>query len=73
MYFVVECVTRSAPRSSGCWRYGLANVLSTTATAFALCASAAIAAMSMTLSIGLVGDSIQTSFVLFVIARLVAL
>jgi hypothetical protein len=33
MYFVVECTTTSAPRASGCWRYGEANVLSTTSTA----------------------------------------
>ena len=29
-YFVVLCVTRSAPNSIGRWMYGLANVLSTT-------------------------------------------
>ena len=29
-YFVVLCVTRSAPNSIGRWTYGLANVLSTT-------------------------------------------
>ena len=29
-YFVVEWTTMSAPSSSGCWRYGVANVLSTT-------------------------------------------
>ena len=29
-YFVVECSATSAPSASGCWRYGVANVLSTT-------------------------------------------
>ena len=29
MYFVVECTTICAPSASGCWKYGVANVLST--------------------------------------------
>ena len=37
-YFVVECTTTSAPRVSGCWRYGDAKVLSTTSSAPASCA-----------------------------------
>ncbi len=63
MYFVVECRTMSAPRPIGCCRYGLANVLSTTASAPALCAISATAAMSTTLRSGFVGLSIHTSFV----------
>src|SRR5881296_2264175 len=35
-YFVVECRTMSAPNSSGCWKYGVAKVLSTTNSARAL-------------------------------------
>ena len=34
-YFVVECRTTSAPNWSGCWKNGVANVLSTTNSAFA--------------------------------------
>jgi hypothetical protein len=33
MYLVVEWTTASAPSASGCWRYGDANVLSTTSSA----------------------------------------
>ena len=29
-YFVTLCITRSTPNASGCWRYGVANVLSMT-------------------------------------------
>ena len=60
-YFVVEWTTMSAPRSSGFWRYGVANVLSTTSRAPAARVAAATAAMSTRLSSGLVGVSIQTS------------
>ena len=60
-YFVVECTTTSAPRVSGCWRYGEAKVLSTTSSAPASCATAASASMSPMLSSGLVGVSTQTS------------
>ena len=52
--------TTSAPSASGCWRYGVANVLSTTTRASRACASSATAAMSTIDSVGLVGDSIQT-------------
>ena len=41
MYLVVECTTTSAPRASGCCRYGLAKVLSTTSRAPAPCAISA--------------------------------
>ena len=51
----------SAPRSSGVWRYGVANVLSTTSRAPAAWAASATAAMSTTFRSGFVGDSIQTS------------
>ena len=50
-----ECTTTSAPSASGCWRYGDANVLSTTSSAPASCATAASASMSPMLSSGLVG------------------
>ena len=62
-YFVVECTTTSAPRVSGCWRYGEAKVLSTTSSAPASWATAASASMSPMLSSGLVGVSTHTSFV----------
>jgi hypothetical protein len=42
-YFVVECTTTSAPRVSGCCRYGEAKVLSTTSSAPASCATSASA------------------------------
>ena len=48
-YFVAEWSTRSAPRSSGCWRYGVAKVLSTTVIAPATAASRATALMSIDL------------------------
>ena len=57
-YFVVECTATSAPSSSGCWRYGVAKVLSTITRAPAECAKSTIAAMSAMLSNGLVGVSI---------------
>ena len=60
MYLVVECTTMSAPSSSGCCRYGLANVLSTTSSPSTACAASAIARMSSTFSSGFVGVSIQT-------------
>ena len=53
----------SAPRSSGRWRAGVANVLSTSVRAPAFFASAAIAARSATFRSGLDGDSTRTSFV----------
>ena len=62
-YFVVECRTTSAPSASGCWRYGVANVLSTTTSAPTACAASAAARMSTRLSNGFVGVSSQTSFV----------
>ena len=63
MYFVVECSTTSAPSFSGCWRYGVAKVLSTTTIAPTACAASAAARRSTMLSSGFVGDSSQTSFV----------
>ena len=53
----------SAPSVSGCWRYGVANVLSTTTMAPTACAASAAAWMSTRFSSGFVGDSSQTSFV----------
>ena len=56
-----SAATTSAPRVSGVWRYGDAKVLSTTSSAPASWATAAIASMSPMLSSGLVGVSTQTS------------
>ena len=63
MYFVVECSATSAPSASGCWRYGVAKVLSTTTVAPTPCAISDAAAMSTMLSAGFVGVSSQTNFV----------
>ncbi len=67
-YFVTLCTTMSAPNSNGCWKTGVANVLSTTTSALRACASLLTAAMSVISKRGLVGDSIQTSRVFGVIA-----
>ena len=50
----------SAPSVSGCCRYGVANVLSTTTSAPCAWAIAATASMSMHVSSGLVGVSSHT-------------
>ena len=63
MYLVVEWTTMSAPRASGFWKYGEAKVLSTATTAPRSCAISESSAMSESVSIGLVGVSIQSSFV----------
>ena len=60
---VAECMTMSAPSSSGRWIHGVAKVLSTTTRMPRARAIAATAAMSTSRSIGLLGDSIQTIFV----------
>ncbi len=57
---MAEWTTRSAPNSSGRWRYGVANVLSTTVSAPATAASRATALMSMIFISGLDGVSIHT-------------
>ncbi len=62
MYLVVEWTTMSAPSASGCWRIGVANVLSTTVRAPASRASEAHARMSVTLRSGFDGVSSQRSF-----------
>ena len=56
-YLVVECSTMSAPSSSGRWKYGVANVLSTTSRAPARRAISPAAARSHNRIIGLVGVS----------------
>ena len=63
MYFVVECMTMSAPSASGCCSSGVANVLSTTVTNAGARAIAAQAAMSVIRSSGFDGVSSQSSFV----------
>ncbi len=62
-YFVAECITRSTPRSSGRWLIGLANVLSNTDTTPRSRHADAIRRMSRQRSVGLVGDSNQSTFV----------
>jgi hypothetical protein len=56
-YFVLEWTTASAPSASGSWKYGVANVLSTTNQAPAWCAIWAAAAMSVMCISGFVGVS----------------
>lgn len=56
-------MTMSAPRSAGRTLNGELNVLSTDSSAPAVCAMPAIVAMSDTLSVGLAGVSMCTSFV----------
>ena len=56
-YFVVEWRTMSAPNCSGCWKTGVANVLSTTNKALAFRAISPVAARSHSRIIGLVGVS----------------
>ena len=62
-YFVALCITRSTPSAIGCWLIGLANVLSTTEMTPRARHARATAAMSTQRSVGLIGDSNQTSFV----------
>jgi len=61
-YFVVECITMSAPSSIGRVSIGVAKVLSTTEIAPALRARAHTAAMSTSFSVGFVGVSSHTIF-----------
>ena len=69
-YFVVECMTRSAPSAKGRWMMG-DQVLSKPKRA-GLCAISATAARSVSFTVGLEGVSTQTSFVLRVTAFLSA-
>ncbi len=62
-YFVAECTTTSAPSSTGRCSAGEAKVLSTTVTALAARAMAAIRATSMTRRLGLAGVSKNTILV----------
>ena len=64
IHLVIECMTRSAPRSSGRHRYGVANVLSTSSGMPASCAIPASAGMSSTSRPGLPIVSPITSRVL---------
>ena len=68
-YFVVEWTTASAPRSSGCWRYGVAKVLSTTSVAPTACAAAAALRMSTMLSSGFDGVSTEPCHVFVEVRR----
>ena len=56
--FVPLCITTSAPRSSGVWKYGDKNVLSTINNRLCLFAMAETFLISITRIIGLVGVSI---------------
>ena len=69
MYLVVLCTTMSAPSSSGRWNTGVMKVLSTASSVPLARQSFAIASMSESLSIGLVGVSSQQSLVFGVSAR----
>ena len=62
-YFVALCITRSTPSAIGCWLIGLAKVLSMTEITPRARHARATAAMSTQRSVGLIGDSNQTSFV----------
>ena len=67
--FVAECMTMSAPSSSGRWIQGVAKVLSTTTRMPRLRAVSATAAMSTRRRSGFVGVSIQ---IIFVFGRIAA-
>src|SRR5882757_3925684 len=67
-YLVAEWTTISAPRERGCCKAGEANVLSTQRRQWLAFAILAMASMSDTFKVGLVGVSIQISFVLGVMA-----
>src|SRR5829696_7303913 len=67
-YLVAECNTISAPSKSGFCKAGEANVLSTQSQQPDAFAILAIAEMSDIFKVGLVGVSIQISFVLVVMA-----
>src|SRR5204862_4188311 len=61
-YFVVECMTKSAPSSSGRWTIG-AQVLSHAQIAPAACAISTTAALPVIFMSGLDGVSVQISLV----------
>ena len=69
MYLVAECITMSAPSSSGRVSTGVANVLSTASSTPCRWAHSAQAAMSVIDSSGLPGLSIHSSLVRGVMAR----
>ena len=64
MYLVVESSVRSAPNSNGRCKTGVRKVLSTASLTPAAWAILAMAAMSVSLSVGFAGVSMNTSFVL---------
>ena len=63
MYFVVECVTMSAPHSIGRQLTGVANVLSTISGTPWACAALAKRSMSSTVRAGFAIVSPKTAFV----------
>ena len=63
MYFVVECVTMSAPNSKGRQLTGVANVLSTMSGTPCACARRANFSMSSTTSEGFESVSAKTALV----------
>ncbi len=67
-YFVALCMTTSTPSASGCWFTGLANVESRTLSTPCARHTSATRRMSMQRSVGLIGDSNQSSLVRGVMA-----
>jgi len=63
MYFVVECVTMSAPHSNGRQLIGVGKVLSTTSGTPCAWATRASFSMSRTRTPGLLSVSPKTAFV----------
>jgi len=59
IYFVQECITKSAPRARAFWFKGVANVPSMTSKAPFLWQSSETSLMSTHLRNGLVGDSVK--------------
>ena len=70
IYFVVECVTISAPHSIGLKLTGVGNVLSTISGTPCSCAAFANFSISRTVSAGLAIDSPKTALVLSLNAAL---
>ncbi|MNV82310.1 hypothetical protein D3C71_1760360 [compost metagenome] len=72
MYLLAECITRSTPRVIGRWFHGEQKVLSMQVRMPRALARSHTALMSTRCSNGLVGDSIQISWVSGLIAAATA-
>ena len=68
IYFVVEWLTISIPKSKGFWLIGLAKVLSQIVVTLCFFAIDAIFFKSVIFNSGFVGVSIQINLVLFLIS-----